>query len=237
MNKTLFLFVIICLLFASCKKKIIPPNQTTEPIKNSKASIPLIHTHTYYEGKQFEVDTFYYDEHNRITKINKNSGKSWKADYSTPNVFIANYYKNNVFDFSVKYTLNNKGYFITKGNIEDSACYDENGFLLHNKNEKLTILNGNITERIIEEFKYKIEFEFDLTKLNTIGSHNSGWYIEGNDNKNLVISEKIKIEEEVYETKYKYEFDKLNRVIKRITVCYKDGVKSEDDDIETYTYY
>lgn len=235
MNKIIYFCTFLALLFISCDKSKITPNRTIDNT-NIIVSIPLIHTETHIEGDQVRVDTFYYDKLNRVCSIKSNNGDVWTADYSKENIFIANYKKQNGNKFSVEYILNEKGYFVKKGSIKDSAFYDINGFLLMNKNEKLFVQNGNIMCRTFNN--YKTEYDYDLSKLNTIGNYNSGWLIEGNDNVNLIVREKkIILDKLSNEVGYLYEFDSFNRVSKKTAVQYEDGIKSNIIEIISYTYY
>ena len=230
MKKIIFPSMLLFFLVVACKKK------TSTPVNTAVSS--LINTYNYNNK---DLTTFYRDANGRLVKTVSNDTTSSIIEYVSSTTVISKDYKNDSLVSTVKYTLNEKGYAIfleyTYNNktIIDTNYYDPNGFWLDFKNQQITIENGNVIKRIGQNNDTTI-YEFDLTKLNSINSFSFiGSNLEGQDDKNLVISEKTGINSADI-TKYTYEFDAKNRVINKTRSTYSNGTKQGTDDVETFTY-
>ena len=232
MKKILYSSILMCLFFVACKKK------DTTPVVSTDYSKSLINTYSYYEnGKQF-FDTLLRDNLGRLIEYDEalTSSKT-TLEYVSPTLIVMKIYTKDTLTSTSKMTLNSSGYVssteITENNQTQTSTsfYDSNGFSIDYETDKLIVLNENVVTRYgkFDTTYYK----FDLTKLNTISLRNLiSSNFNGKENKNLVVSEKVKANE----TKYSYEFDTKNRVTKKTTSYFSNGIKEGDDYVEMYTY-
>lgn len=238
--------MMLCLILVACKKTTTTPN----PKSSTTDNIPLLKTITsYYEGKE-EVQTCYHNASGRIIKIVDNDSSYTLIEYSSSYNIGRNFNKNDSLVSTQKNYLNSKGYVefsetTLNGKTDvDTNYYDVNGYMLDFMDQQITVENGNVTKRIGKnDTTY---YYFDLSKSNTIGMVNIlGFNLLGKDNTNLVTSEKqchyykpqyLDVIKTVTETKYTYEFDAKNRVIKQVGSTFVNGTKNGEDEILKFTY-
>lgn len=231
MKKLLLLGVLSSVLFVGCKKTTTPtPTQTTQTSVSDR-----IKTIKYDGGR---AETYSYDASGRVTRVDVTDTSSVMVEYTSESIITLKNFKNNLLKTTRKITLNTQGYGVYEEVVDDkiridSNFFDANGFR-SSKDQVNIVENGNVTRRI--NSKDTTYFTYDLTKLNTIGNNRAfgiSWF--GRDNNNLVISEKHGAKS-IANTQYTYEFDAKNRVVKKTSSYYNNGVKSPKDNITLYTY-
>ncbi len=176
--------------------------------KNELLGIAKIKTVTYttteYVG--YEVDTYQYDTQGRVTRVDFTDGV--ENDFETfeyPNsTTVIEKWGSDAYT----YTLNATGQaiqYVESGSSTNTYyyTYDSDGFM-SNGNFRV-VVNGNIVS------DGGTTYEYDLTKINTIGDKNMGLGFYGNDDKNLITKET----NGAYIVTYTYEFDAKGRVSKQ----------------------
>ena len=226
MKKLLLLGVLSSVLFVGCKK-------TTTPTPTNQTSVSArIKTIKYNGGS---VETLNYDASGRLTRVDESDSTYTLIEYTSASLITLKEFKNNLLNSTRKITLNTQGYGIYEqfeNKKIDTNYFDANGFSC-SKNQVNIVENGNVTKCIVgTDTTY---YTYDLTKLNTIGNGNMGYSFEGKENRNLVISNKYGTKS-LTSRQYTYEFDAKNRVVKKTSSYYNNGVKSPNDNITLYTY-
>ena len=229
MKKLLLLGVLSSVLFVGCKK-------TTTPTPTNQTSVSArIKTMKYDSGG---TNTYSYDASGRLTRADFNDSSYTMVEYTSASLITLKGFKNNLLKTTRKITLNTQGYGVYEEVVDDKIRIDSNFFdanwFRSSKDQVNIVENGNVIRRI--NSKDTTYFTYDLTKLNTIGNNRAfgiSWF--GRDNNNLVISEKHGAKS-IANTQYTYEFDAKNRVVKKTSSYYNNGVKSQKDYITLYTY-
>ncbi len=172
------------------------------------------------------VTTFQYDDNGRVTAykdsvINEPGSDVTTFEYPNSTTVI----EKGGSDVNT-YTLNEKGQAIQvvmTGSVTDIYyyTYDINGF--NEDGDILVVENGNVVK------SGNTSYEFDLTKINTIGSKNMGFGFFGNDNKNLITTKNFDTSIFVIT----YEFDSKGRVSKE---TYSEQIDGEANEVEVFTY-
>ena len=226
MKKLLLVGILSSVLFVGCKK-------TTTPTPNTQTSVSdRIKTIKYVGGR---VETYNYDASGRLTRVDFDDSSYTVVEYTSASLITVKEFKNNLLNWTNTITLNSQGYgvYYKYDNKKiDTNYFDSNGFSC-SKNQVNIVENGNVTKRIVgTDTTY---YTYDLTKLNTIGKGNMGYSFEGKENRNLVISNKYGTKS-LTSRQYTYEFDAKNRVVKKTSSYYNNGVKSPNENITLYTY-
>ncbi|MFN8296880.1 MAG: hypothetical protein U0T69_11835 [Chitinophagales bacterium] len=252
-SKLLLLTVIASITFVSCKKESLVTNLVLPSPYDAriKTKTEVNNVETYYYDSQNRLSkivfstnagTYYYEytyTNGSVSEYRSNEPK-YEQEQKLSNGGI----KLNCTSNPSALKLDANGFYKGASSYCESTAfrYDTNGFITeqeysttdYNRIDKIINDSKNVTQIISKgysynggDFTYTSTIQYHTDKPNTIGNINFGKIFLGNSSENLVKS----ISENGNTINYFYEFDALQRVIKKTS-------KSNTEEIVTaYTYY
>lgn len=212
-------------------------NKSGDDVSSVPGTIPMLSKVIYYEDNKVKAETdMTYDAHNRLIKLTMTGG--YVEDYLyEPDRIIrnTNYFNNGLYTDTL--VLNVEGMVIYETLHKASHEYSPEGYRTGEfapyGNFTNKVLDGNTVLKCswIKRDSVLIEtneYTYLPDQPNTIGNENMGITFYGKQDKNLLTRDKYTFllydQWEEIKQDYNYEFDKSNRVKKRInnirTGCY-----------------